>query len=98
MDSFEGRKAFVGQFRNTEVRHAVFDARTNRFDDRIRFFMDLLYHEVRIAALFGRFDIPIRRFDLFLNRFSVTRKHRNIAWRNDSKLALVDSAIAVGIL
>ena len=71
MDVFEGREALVGQLRNTEIRHPVFDARTNRFDKRIRLLMDLLHHEMLIAALFSRFNIPIRRFELFLDRFSV---------------------------
>ena len=98
MHRTDAAQHLIGELRDAQVRHAVLHAGTDRSRDGRRLLVDLLEHEVRVAALFGCLHIPVRRQHRALHRLGKFIVEADALGRAHGHVALFQHAVATGIL
>ena len=98
MHRTDAAQHLIGELRDAQVRHAVLHAGTDRSRDGRRLLVDLLEHEVGVAALFGGFHVPVRRQHRALHRLGKFIVEADALGRAHGHVALFQHAVATGIL
>ena len=94
----DAAEPLIRQLRDAQVGHAILHAGADRRRDGRGLLIDLLEHEVGVAALFGRFLIPVRGQALALHGLPKGVVEPDALGRHDSQVAFFQHAVIPGVL